>query len=90
MKKSQVARLLANVTGRVNQQLLLQNEYLLAENRILRGHLPTQVWWAEVKLKFGRSGWVNMNAAAFDGIDALASLSGHSRLLQPCVRAVFP
>jgi hypothetical protein len=29
-----VARLLAYVTGMVNQQLLLQNEYLLAENRI--------------------------------------------------------
>jgi hypothetical protein len=27
----------------VNQQLLLQNEYLLAENRILRAHLPTRL-----------------------------------------------
>jgi hypothetical protein len=34
------ARLLACVTGLVNQQLLLQNEYLAAENRILRSHLP--------------------------------------------------
>jgi putative transposase len=41
MKKNQVARLLAYGTGMVNQQLLLQNEYLLAENRILRGHLPS-------------------------------------------------
>jgi hypothetical protein len=31
MKKTQVARLLAYVTGLVNQQLLLQNEYLVAE-----------------------------------------------------------
>src|ERR1700689_93424 len=30
------ARLLAYVTGSVNQELLLQNEYLAAENRILR------------------------------------------------------
>ena len=30
------ARLLAFVTGLVNQELLLQNEYLAAENRILR------------------------------------------------------
>ena len=29
MKKTQVARLLAYVTGMVNQQLLLQNEYLM-------------------------------------------------------------
>jgi hypothetical protein len=27
----------------VNQQLLLQNEYLLAENRILRAHLPSRL-----------------------------------------------
>src|SRR5436305_7934322 len=27
----------------VNQQLLLQNEYLVAENRILRAHLPTRL-----------------------------------------------
>ena len=43
MKKTQVARLLAYVTGMVNQQLLLQNEYLIAENRILRSHLPARV-----------------------------------------------
>ena len=30
------AQLLAFVTGLVNQELLLQNEYLVAENRILR------------------------------------------------------
>ena len=43
MKKNQVARLLAYVTGMVNQQLLPQNEYLLAENRILRAHLPSRL-----------------------------------------------
>ena len=36
-------RLLAYITGSVDQQLLLRNEYLVAENRILRqqirGHL---------------------------------------------------
>src|SRR5262250_154318 len=32
-------RLLAYVTGLVNQELLLQNEYLAAENRILKTHL---------------------------------------------------
>src|SRR4029077_7598348 len=37
------ARLLAFVTGLVNQELLLQNEYLAAENRILRCHLPTRL-----------------------------------------------
>jgi hypothetical protein len=37
------ARLLGFVTGLVNQELLLRNEYLSAENRILRTHLPTRL-----------------------------------------------
>ena len=36
MKENKWIRLLAYVTGLVNQELLLQNEYLAAENRILR------------------------------------------------------
>jgi hypothetical protein len=31
----------------VNRQLLLQNEYLIAENRILRSHLPARVPWTD-------------------------------------------
>src|SRR5918995_2361384 len=41
------ARLLAFVTGLVNQELLLQNEYLAAENRILRAHLPARRWLSD-------------------------------------------
>ena len=37
------ARLLAFVTGLVNQELLLRNEYLAAENRILRAHLSSRL-----------------------------------------------
>jgi hypothetical protein len=37
------ARVLAYVTGLINQELLLQNEYLAAENRILRAHLPARL-----------------------------------------------
>ena len=33
------ARILAFITGTVDQELLLRNEYLAAENRILRGQL---------------------------------------------------
>jgi putative transposase len=33
------ARLLAYVTGTVNQELLLKNEYLTTENRILTGRV---------------------------------------------------
>ena len=43
MKGNQLARLLAYVTGLVNQELLLQNDYLAAENRILRAHLPSRL-----------------------------------------------
>jgi len=35
MKEHCWARLVAYVTGMINQELLLKNEYLAAENRIL-------------------------------------------------------
>jgi putative transposase len=43
MRDKKWARLLAYVTGSVNQELLLQNEYLAAENRILRAKLPRRL-----------------------------------------------
>ena len=43
MRDNNWARLLAYVTGLVNQELLLQNEYLAAENCILKAHLPSRV-----------------------------------------------
>ena len=43
MRNKKWVRLLANVTGSVNRELLLQNEYLAAENRILRAKLPTKL-----------------------------------------------
>ena len=39
MKDNKWLKLLTYVTGLVNQELLLQNEYLAAENRVLR--VPT-------------------------------------------------
>jgi putative transposase len=36
-------RLLAYITGTVDQELLLRNEYLAAENRILKGQLKTRL-----------------------------------------------
>jgi len=64
MKRTQVARFLAYVSGLVNQQLLLQNEYLVAENRVLRSHLPVRVpltnsqrtTLAEIGKRLGRKG----------------------------------
>ena len=43
MRNSRWVRLLACVTGSVNQELLLRNEYLAAENRILRTKLPARL-----------------------------------------------
>jgi len=43
MRNSKWVRLLAYVTGSVNHELLLQNEYLAAENRILRTKLPARL-----------------------------------------------
>jgi hypothetical protein len=43
MKENKWIRLLAYVTGLVNQELPLQNEFLAAENRILRAHLPARL-----------------------------------------------
>jgi hypothetical protein len=43
MRGNQWARLLACVTGVINQDILLQNEYLAAENRILRAYLPQRL-----------------------------------------------
>jgi len=40
-------RLLAYVTGTVNQELLLRNEYLTAENRILRGQIKGRLLLSE-------------------------------------------
>ncbi|HLX44161.1 MAG TPA: helix-turn-helix domain-containing protein [Bryobacteraceae bacterium] len=43
MRNSRWLRLLAYVTGSVNQELLLRNEYLAAENRVLRTKLPARL-----------------------------------------------
>ena len=43
MRNKKWVRLLAYVTGTVNQELLLRNEYLAAENRILRAKLPSRL-----------------------------------------------
>ena len=43
MRNKKWLRLLAYVTGSVNQELLLQNEYLASENLILRAKLPSRL-----------------------------------------------
>src|SRR6187399_3273926 len=62
MAKTDWLRLLGYVTGLVNQELLLKNEYLVAENRILKAHIRGRLLlsdgekatWAEIAKRLGR------------------------------------
>ena len=66
------ARLLAYVTGTVNQELLLRNEYLAAENRILRSQIKgrlllsdgEKVTLAEIAHRLGRMALEDVAATA--------------------------
>ena len=72
MKENKWLRLLAYVTGLVNQELLAQNEYLAAENRILRAHLPAclrlsdpeRSTLAEIGKRIGRKALVQVACVA--------------------------
>ena len=43
------ARMLAYITGTVDQELLLRNEYLAAENRILIAHIKGRLLLSDAK-----------------------------------------
>jgi hypothetical protein len=85
------ARLLAYVTGLINQELLVQNEYLAAENRILKACL--QPGWrlsdgeratlAEIGRRLGRAHYATVRLPT----DVHVGFSAHG-LLQPA-RRVF-
>ena len=50
------ARMLAYITGTVDQELLLRNEYLTAENRILRAQIKGRLLLSDAeKLRWLRS-----------------------------------
>jgi putative transposase len=65
-------RLLAYITGRVDQELLLRNEYLAAENRILRAKIKGRLQLsdgekstlAEIAHRLGRKALVEVTVAA--------------------------
>ena len=74
-RRQQVRGLLASVTGLNNQKLVVQNENLAAENRILRSHLRTRLRFsnlerstlAEIGKRLGRKGIASF---AFPGFGA--------------------
>ena len=55
------ARILAYITGTVDQELLLRNEYLAAENRILKAQLQTL---GEIGHRLGREALSEVATAA--------------------------
>jgi len=77
------ARLLAYVTGLVNQELMLQNEYLAAENRILKARLQPgsrlsdgeRATLAEIGKRLGRQG--------LQPVARIAQTRYHTRLVSP-------
>jgi putative transposase len=72
MKQNSWVRLLTYITGLINQELLLQNEYLAAENRILRAQLPARLrlsdpertTLAEIGKRLGRKALANVTCVA--------------------------
>ena len=48
--------MLAYVTGSVDEELLRRNEYLVAENRILRAQIPGRVKLTDLRLLAGTQG----------------------------------
>src|SRR5258707_8605446 len=65
------ARMLAYITGTVDQELLLRNEYLVAENRILRARITGRLLLAdsekttlgEIAHRLGRKALTDVAAA---------------------------
>jgi hypothetical protein len=90
MKDNKWVRLLAYITGMVNQRLLLQCEYLLAENRILRSQLPTRLrlsdaqrsTLAEIGKRLGRKYLAEAACVA----KPATILAWHRRLVAPEIR----
>lgn len=66
------ARMLAYITGTVDQELLLRNEYLVAENRILRAQIQGRLQFsdsekaalAEIAHRLGRKALADVASAA--------------------------
>ncbi len=76
-------RILAYIAGTVDQEILLRNEYLAAENRILKAQLKTRlrltdaerVTFAEIAHRLGRTALEDVayptraRASAYDNLD---------------------
>ena len=76
--------LLAYITGTVDQELLLRNEYLVTENRLLRNQITGRVrltdaerkTLAEIGHKLGKRSWVK---------GSVAKLPFRGKIRKPCI-----
>ena len=65
------ARILAYITGTVDQELLLRNEYLIAENRLLRAQIKGRLLWSNAqRATLGEIGHRLGRKALADGANA--------------------
>ena len=67
------ARILAYITGTVDQELLLRNEYLAAENRVLRGQLKGRLRFSDAERL------ILINVARLSTQNSFATQSGPKR-----------
>ena len=73
------ARMLAYITGTVDQELLLRNEYLAAENRILKAQIEGRLLLSEAD-----KATLAENSAAFSFDEPQDRLAAHkSRFVTP-------
>jgi hypothetical protein len=83
-------RLLAYVSGLVNQKLLLQNGYLAAENRILRARLPARMRLSDPERSTLAEIGKRLGRAALQEVACVAKpdsiLAWYRRLICPRIR----
>ena len=77
----QLARLLAYVTGLVNQELLLQVEYLAAENRIVRAQAPVRLRLSDCRTRHSGRDWEATRAKGARESRASRETGDDSRLI---------
>jgi hypothetical protein len=73
-------RILAYITGTVDQELLLRNEYLVAENRILKSQLKGRLKLSDVERITNMAGF-NLRQAQVQRVEAARRTSSRFTLM---------
>lgn len=77
-------QILAHVTGSINQELLLRNDYLVAENRILKSHIKGRLLLSDGErvtvglAKSHRAGMSYAESYHYPGIDCAIATGLHA------------